>query len=60
MHDIPSEKTQSKFITESLAHDSGIQSTEESNKYFDHDNSLISLVDNKINSQSNASLFCKK
>ncbi|XP_025418587.1 vacuolar protein sorting-associated protein 13B-like [Sipha flava] len=57
---VPSEKTQPKCINESLTHDSCIQSTEYNNKYFDHDNSLITTADNKINSQSNASIFTKK
>lgn len=61
-HDMSDEKTHSKCITESLTHDSGIQSTENNDKYFDHDNSLISLTlfDSKINSQSNSTLFTKK
>lgn len=59
-YNVTSEKTQLNCTNESLAHDSGIQSTEYNNKYFDHNNSLISMIDNKVNSQSNTLLFMKK
>lgn len=59
-HVIQSEKIQSKFTAESLTYDSGIHSTENNSKCFDQENSIISLVDNKINSQSNTAFFTKK
>lgn len=59
-HIIHNEKMQSNFITESLTHDSGFHSTEDNDKFVDHENSLISLVENKINSQSNTALYTKK
>lgn len=57
---IHNEKMQPKFITESLTHDSGFHSTEDNDKFVDQENSLISLVENKINSQSNIALYTKK
>jgi len=56
---VQSEKIQSKFISESLTYDSGIHSTED-NKCFDQENSTISLVDNKINPNSNKTFLTKK
>lgn len=57
---IQSEKIQSKLTPESLTLDSGVISTEDNGKLFDQETSSISLVENKINSQSNIALFVKK
>lgn len=54
------EKIQSKFITESSTKDSGIHSTEDNGTCFYQENGSISLVENKINTQSNIALFIKK
>lgn len=54
------EKMQSKLTLESLTLDSGVNSTEDNSKLFDQETSSISLVENKINSQSNIALFIKK
>lgn len=59
IHAVQNEKMQPKFITESLTHDSGIHSTEDNVKFFE-ENSSISLVENKINTQSNIASFSKK
>lgn len=59
-HVVTNEKIQSKYTTESLTHDSGIHSSGDNSKCFDPENSTISLVDNKINSQSNIAFFSKK
>lgn len=59
-HIIQGEKIQSKFMTDSLTHDSGIHSTEDNSTVFDQENDSISLIENKINSQSNIPLFIKK
>jgi len=57
---IQDEKIQSKFITESSTQDSGIHSTEDNGTCFYQENGSISLVENKINTQSNIALFIKK
>lgn len=57
---IQSEKIQSKLTPESLTLDSGVISIEDNSKLFDQETSSISLVENKINSQSNTALFVKK
>lgn len=49
-----------KHITDSLTQDSGIHSTEDYSKFFDQEYGSTSLVENKINSQSNNALFIKK
>lgn len=59
-HVIHNEKMQPKLITESLTHDSGFHSTEDNDKFVDQENNSISLVENKINSQSNIGLYTKK
>lgn len=59
-HVIQSENFQSKFTAEPLIYDSGVHSTEDNSKCFDQENSTISLVDNKINPQSNIAFFTKK
>lgn len=59
IHVIQDEKMQPKLITESLAHDSGIHSTEDNSKFLE-ENSSISLVENKVNTQSNIAPFSKK
>jgi len=59
-HITQSEEIKFNFTTESLTHDSGIQSTEDSNKLFDQENNSITLSENKIDSQSNTALFTKK
>jgi len=57
---IQGEKIQSKFITDSLTQDSGIHSTEDNGTCFYQENGSISLVENKLNTQSNIALFIKK
>jgi len=57
---IQGEKIQSKFSTETFNHDSGIHSTEDNGTIYNQENGSISLVENKINSQSNNALFIKK
>lgn len=57
---IQGKKIQSKFITESSTQDSGIHSTEDNGTCFYQENGSISLVENKINTQSNIALFTKK
>lgn len=59
-HDRQNEKMQTKCITESLTYDSGVHSVEDNCKMFDQENSPIPLVENKMNNQSNISLFTKK
>lgn len=59
-HIIPSENFKSNLAMESLTHDSGVQSTEDSNKVFDEENNSITFGENKIGSQSNKPLFTKK
>lgn len=55
---VQGEKVQSKFITESLTQDSGIHSTEDNSTCFYQENG--SLIENKINNQSNIAIFIKK
>jgi len=57
---IQGEKLQSKFITDSSTQDSGIHLTEDNSTCFYQENGSISLVENKINTQSNIALFTKK
>lgn len=57
---IQGEKIKSKFITHLLTQDSGIHSTEDNGTCFYQENGLISLVENKINTQSNIELSIKK
>lgn len=59
-HIIQSEDIKFNFTTESLTQDSGVQSTEDSNKVFDQENNSITLGENKIDLQSNTALFTKK
>lgn len=59
-HVVPGEKIQSKYTTESLTRDSGVHSTDDNSKSFDQENTSLSLVETRINSQSNLSLFTKK
>lgn len=55
---VPGEKMQLKCTTESLTRDSGVHSTDDNGKSFDQENT--SLVETRINSQSNITLFTKK